>query len=278
VSTVSSSSADQGGGVIDVQVPPSLSWLAPVEIEGLTRIGGAGDGGYVVPEALVRDADVLISMGLGPNWQFEKDVRRMNPAMTVHVYDHTVSEKLFTRQYLAEIAALLVGKVGRAQVQRRRRRVQDYREFFGRDATHFRQRIHDRIDHESVDIPSVFARAGDGRVFVKMDIEGAEYRVLEDVVSYADRVLGLAIEFHDTGPLRPVFERTMEMVCRRYEIVHLHANNFTPAYRDGFPEALEITFARKDLMHGTARRRQLPIPGLDRPNDPARPDFRLTFA
>ena len=79
--------------------------------------------------------------------------------------------------------------------------------------------------------------------------------MLEDVVSYADRILGLAIEFHDTGPLRPVFERTMEVVRRRFEIVHVHANNFTPPYRDGFPEALEITVARKDLVRGTRRRK-----------------------
>ncbi len=129
-----------------------------------------------------------------------------------------------------------------------------------------------------MDIATVFARAGEGRVFVKMDIEGTEYRVLEDVVAYTDRILGMAIEFHDTGPLRPVFERTMEVVRRRFEIVHVHANNFMPLYRDGFPEALEITVARKDLGAGTRRRTGLPLPQLDRPNDPSRPDYRLTFA
>src|SRR5688572_18686703 len=99
MSIASSSATDPSSAVIEVRVPPSLSWLAPVAIEGLTRVGGAGDGGYVVPEALLRDASVLISMGLGPNWQFEKDARGINPTMTVHAYDHTVSERLFTREY-----------------------------------------------------------------------------------------------------------------------------------------------------------------------------------
>ena len=261
-----------------VQVPVSLSWLAPLEVEGLIRVGGSSDGGYVIPEVLLRDTDVLISMGLGHNWQFEMDVRALNPSARVHVYDHTVSESLFNREYLAEVAAFLTGKVGRANVQRRRRRVRAYRALFGTGATHFRERIHDRQDGDSVDIATVFKRAGGGRVFVKMDIEGTEYRVLEDVVSYSDRILGMAIEFHDTGPLRPVFEHTMEVVRQRFEIVHVHANNFMPPYRDGFPEALEITVARKDLVHGTRRRQGLPLPHLDRPNDPSRPDYRLTFA
>jgi hypothetical protein len=238
----------------DVQIPSSLGWLAPMEVEGLVRVGGSGDGGYVLPEALLRDADVLISIGLGYNWQFEKDARSLNPSIQVHVYDHTVSEKLFARQYFAEVVALLTGKAGRANVRRRRRRLDDYRAFFGSEATHFRERIHDRQDSGSVDIATVFSRARDGRVFVKMDIEGSEYRVLEDVVSHADRILGMAIEFHDTGPLRCVFERTMEVVRRRFEIVHVHANNFMPLYRDGLPEALEITVVRKDLVGKSSRR------------------------
>jgi hypothetical protein len=136
-------------------VPASLGWLAPIAVEGLVRVGGPSDGGYVIPETLLREADVLISMGLGHNWQFEKDARVLNPAMRVHVYDHTVSEKLFNREYLAEVAALLTGRVGRANVERRR--VRDYRAWFGKEATHFRERIHDQPDSESVDIATVFA-------------------------------------------------------------------------------------------------------------------------
>ena len=263
---------------VQITVPPSLSWLAPVEVENLIRVGGESDGGYVVPRELICDADALISMGLGPNWEFEKVVRVLNPTIRVQVYDHTVSEKVFARQYILGIAAFLTGKLSGEKLQSRRRRLRDYRTFFGREATHFRERIHDRRDSESVDITTVFARAGEGPVFVKMDIEGAEYRVLEDVVSHADQILGMAIEFHDIGPLRLVFERVMEIVRDRFEIVHVHANNFTPTYRDGFPEAIEITVMRKDLVRGTQRRKELPLPELDRPNDPGSPDYHLTFA
>jgi len=260
-----------------VKVPPSLRWLAPLVVGDLHRFGGDSDGGYVIPRALIRDADALISMGLGHDWQFEKDVRALNPSIRVQVYDHTVSEKSFARQYIAEVAALLTGKVGWASVQRRRRRLLDYRAFFSQEATHFGQRIHDRKDFQSADIATVFERAGEGRVFVKMDIEGSEYRVLEDVATYADRILGLAIEFHDTGPLRTVFERIMQGLLRQFEIVHVHANNFAPTYRDGLPEVLEITLAHRDSVRSTQRRVELPLPNLDHPNDPGRPDYRLLF-
>lgn len=217
-------------------------------------------------------------MGLGPDWQFEKDARVLNPAIRVHVYDHTDSEKLFARQYIVDLAAFLTGKVARASVRRRRQRLLDYRAFFGKEAAHFRERVYDRMDSQSIDIATLFARAGTGRVFVKMDIEGTEYRVLEDVMSHAERILGLAIEFHEIGPLRLVFERVMDVVRQRFEIVHVDANNFSPTYQDGFPEALEITFLRKDLVRGSRKRSELPLAELDAPNDPLRPDYRLTFA
>ncbi|WP_291984371.1 hypothetical protein [Luteitalea sp.] len=262
---------------LHVRIPESLSWLAPLEVDGLIRVGGEADGGYVVPAGLLRNAEVLVSMGLGHNWQFEKDVKALNRGVRIHVYDHTVSDRLFARQLLAEVAGLVAGRTSLATVRRRRLRLNDYRAFFGTEATHFRERIHDRCDSHSVDIPTVLARAGTGRVFVKMDIEGGEYRVLEEVLSYADRILGLAVEFHDVGPLRPVFERVLEASRGRFEIVHVHANNFAPTYRDGFPEACEVTLARRDLVQGTKRRRTLPLADLDRPNDPRSPDYRLLF-
>ena len=80
MSTASSLDADlDNNSMTDVQVPASLCWLAPIEVEDLIRVGGSSDGGYVLPEALLREADVLISMGLGHNWQFEKDARVLNP-------------------------------------------------------------------------------------------------------------------------------------------------------------------------------------------------------
>jgi hypothetical protein len=261
----------------DATIPPALAWVAPIEVDRLVRLGGDNDGGYVVPEEFVRKAKALVSLGVGSSWQFEKDARTLNPSLRIHAYDHTVSAKLFARQYVAEIAAFLTGKVEFAKVRRRRQRLRDYRSFFGRDATHFKQRIHDRLDSESVDLATVFERAGPGDLFVKMDIEGAEYRVLDQLVAHSDRILGLVIEFHDTGPLRSAFERCMQLLLDHFKVVHFHANNFAPTYRDGFPEALEITLVRMDLVPGTRKRTQLPIPGLDQPNDPRRPDYQLTF-
>ena len=60
------------------------------------------------------------------------------------------------------------------------------------------------------------------------------------------------------------------------EIVHLHGNNCVAAAPDGFPQVVEITFARIE-NHVIKKRKLLPIAELDSINDPTVPDFELAF-
>ena len=105
-------------------------------------------------------------------------------------------------------------------------------------------------------------------IFIKMDIEGSEYRVLKDFLKYKENIVGLVVEFHDTEPLRPVFIETLKAILEDYWIVHFHENNAVGLPEDGFPEVVEITFLRRDLvdLDSPKYRYEFPIPGLDQPN------------
>ena len=51
-------------------------------------------------------------------------------------------------------------------------------------------------------IDDAFARLpANCQAFVKMDIEGSEYRVLDDLLKHWGNIVGLAIEFHDVDIL-----------------------------------------------------------------------------
>jgi FkbM family methyltransferase len=52
--------------------------------------------------------------------------------------------------------------------------------------------------------------------FVKMDIEGAEYRVLPDLIGLGSKVAYLTVEFHETG----VFRKTFEDIVRKIQKSH----------------------------------------------------------
>lgn len=91
------------------------------------------------------------------------------------------------------------------------------------------------------------------------------------------RLVGLIVEFHDMDHLRPVFERCMRLVLERFELIHLQAHNWPLSAADGLPEVLEETLIPRGAIDCGARRRHLPVGGLDKPNKPGASAYRLTF-
>ncbi|MBV9564981.1 MAG: hypothetical protein JOY90_31720 [Bradyrhizobium sp.] len=255
-----------------------LSDFRPVTCGSLARVGGPYDGGYVVPLNAVTSADALLSLGLSHNWSFERDFRKHNPRAVIHCYDHTVS--------LRTAAAYSVGQLARFLARFTPHHLRealawiDYLMFFRGDKVHFRQRIwHDR-QNDSATIDDAFARLpASCQVFVKIDIENSEYRVLDDLLRRADCIVALAIEFHDVDIWPERFTSLVEKIKRDFYIVHFHANNMGGLAPFHFPIAPEITFLNKRFFDTVPApsRLQYPDPELDRPNLPRWPDYQLEF-
>ncbi|MCW9042971.1 MAG: FkbM family methyltransferase [Pseudopelagicola sp.] len=124
----------------------------------------------------------------------------------------------------------------------------------------------------------VAARAPEaGDLLLQMDIEGAEYEVLNAV---SEAVLGrfriIVIEFHGlwrafTPEGRADLAPVLEKLARQFRVVHVHGNNNAPPVRAGgmrFAPVLEVTYLRRDRAGVRMVEAELPHP-LDRPNDSA---------
>ena len=114
-------------------------------------------------------------------------------------------------------------------------------------------------------------------IFLKIDIEGAEYRIIDSILKHAESIMGMAIEFHETDPYRIIFIDTIKKLQKEFAIVHIHGNNDGPLAIDFLPETLEITFVKKNLISLDSKRLNLPIQGLDQPNNPNKPQYQLIF-
>ena len=261
-------------------LPASLSYLRPHVVADLARYGNAKDGGYVLPSSALARIDAVVSFGLSTDWSLEEELWRNNDALTIHVYDHSVGAKTYRRSLKNAAVKFLAGKTSPAELGQRYRTVAGYQRFFTGKRTHFRERVFNRLDHANdATIDVIFQRIGSARhIFLKMDIEGAEYRVIPHLLAYADRIDLMTVEFHDTDPLRAVFEAQVKAALARFHIVHLHGNNIAGCAADGLPECLEITFLNKRIPTSGGFRDRLPLDGLDFPNDPRAPDLAMRFA
>ena len=241
------------------------SWK-PVAAAGLIRLGPKGDGGYVVGERSVRASTLLLSMGLNDDWRFEAAFRRMSGARVV-CFDHSVTWRFWVIHALKDLARLRLFRLFHYFA---------YRWFFrGEGAEHRRLKI-GYDGPGGTGLAALLDEAeGDGdAIFLKVDIEGSEYRILPDIVANAHRFTGIVMELHDID-LHHDRVATFLAGLRGFTIVCLHPNNYAGVDDAGDPLVIEISLIRDDLVDPPAGAATLPAP---QPNDPRQPEIELHFA
>jgi hypothetical protein len=262
----------------EITDPIQLSDFRPVACDSLARLGSANDGGYVVPLKAVMAANALLSFGLSHDWTFERDFKRLNRDAIIHGYDHTVSRRTALQFSIGQLLRFIL--LFRRRSLRKIFTWIDYNRFFGSEGTHFKQRVSPDNRDNSTTIDDAFSRLPEGcPVFVKMDIEGSEYLVLDDLLQHSGNVVAIAIEFHDVDTRPDLFNSLVEKIKRDFHIVHIHGNNMGGLAPFNFPKAPEITFLSKRFFSSVPPPScsKYPIPGLDRANNPRLPEFKFEF-
>jgi len=221
--------------------------LHPVVTEHpLIRLGGRGDGGYLIPDDLMGVVACFSPGGLA---NFEASlIERSIPC------------------FLADPS------VAKAPI--------------GGDLVHFTKKFigvvnNDRTinldDWVNSNVP------GNSDLILQMDIEGAEWSVLLNVSRETLRRFRIiAIELHDLEKLMDkhafsIIRSTFERLLEDFYVVHNHPNNHGRTVRCGslvIPRVQEMTLIRKDRVASTTFARTFPHP-LDQKNDPDSPDVPL---
>lgn len=214
----------------------------------LVRIGGLGDGGYLIPDDLAG-IEECFSPGVSVIADFEKDL--VARGIRCYLADYSVDASPFQHSMI-DFEKKYLGVVD---------------------------------DEKFVRLESWVTRkqksAGD--LILQMDIEGAEYRVLLDT---PDDVFGkfriIVVEFHHLNRLFEMFgfeviNLAFRKLLKQFDIVHIHPNNCRePVEHYGFliPPVMEFTFLRRDRA---VTRRPAPVAPhrLDAANVAGMPDVEL---
>jgi len=242
--------ANGGHRIFYVGYPKSLTFLEPHLSKQecyLAKLGGYVDGGYVVDYRACLMTSHLVSGGVGSNVHFESDFLDINPDVLVTMIDPTVS---VTRMLL------------RAGYHCFRKNASGLRSFsdtltylrVAQGATLVRRYLGDGYNVSQVlgDQSSGVGHKDPVRdVFIKLDIEGAEYGILDDLLGVAHRLNGMCIEFHGLNDGRNVSDLRRFVEELRFHIVHININDACMA--DGIPSVVEISFSPREAMYWPER-------------------------
>ena len=262
-------------------VDPSLNYLIPFKFDDLGRIGGKFDGGYVVPKRPFDETDVLISFGMGDSFDLEDNYSNSNGI--VHVYDHTVNLNIFILRFLKQVKRLLYFKSNFDSIKNRFRTIKKYYlANKNKNFVHFKKKISNSINlKEDILVEDVFKKISSNNIFLSIDIEGDEYKILKEVTYYSERVNLLIVEFHDIENNLNIFQENVKTILEDFIIVHLHGNNCSYISKYGLPNVLEITFVNKKkykTLQNRSKVLKFPINDLDQPNHPYIKDLNFQFS
>ena len=245
-------------------------FLEPIYETDLVRVGNNFDGGYIIPSESLKNTEQLYSFGLNDNHSFEKDFHKKTNAKVI-CFDESVNFKFFLKKIIFGNFKKINNYI-------------DYIFFFdGKKKVHVKKNIipknltisynpnyHGRIE----DIESLMENNSCNKIFFKIDIEGSEYRLLDQLIKYQNKMTGLVIEFHNADLHLNKIKNFVEKLD--LQIVHIHANNWGHITASGMPTVFEITFSPKVFNKKINNKKKYPI-NIDRSNHQFSEDLPLDF-
>ena len=216
----------------------------------LVRLGGPGDGGYLVPD-LFDGIAACFSPGVSTVCTFERDMalRGIPSFMADHSVDGPPEPNPLFRFE---------------------------KKFLGTRNDAVFTRLEDWVARHAGGL--------DGDLVLQMDIEGAEYPVLLDTPAAAlRRFRTIVLEIHDFDQVfvrstYRFYRQVIEKLVADFVVVHLHPNNGTKPRTNGrvaVPKVLEITLLRRDHARIVDGRKPVYPHPLDAPNLPRNPNVVL---
>lgn len=239
--------------------------LKPKRKYKLIRIGSNSDGGYLCTLNSVKQSKNIISLGIWLDWVFEKEFLKIKKKkINFFPVDDNLDLNFIIKTIYKDI-----GKI-----------------FFYFDVKSIFKSFYILIDYiffiqkfiikSTVDygfLENLIKKKKLENIFLKIDIEGSEYRVLDEILKNKDKINCVVIEFHDVDLH---MKRIVNFIQKlKFQLTHIHPNNFGGTDNNGNPKVLEITLEKKPQLINY-HENNLPH-DLDYKNNPKIEDIKLKF-
>jgi hypothetical protein len=241
---------------------PLNKLLKPIFETDLTRVGGNNDGGYLIGKKSLINTKILLSIGIANNWCFEKDFILKNKKADLVCYDNQLN-----LIYLLKYIYINFIKIFNFNFKSFFISIHNLFDFYFFLKKHYTKKF---ILGE--DFNKIIKKFKKNEIFLKIDIEGNEYRILNEILKFQNKLSGLIIEFHNID-IHMI--QIINFIKRfKLKLIHIHPNNYSEVSYDKNPLTIEITFEKNPIKINNFK--SLPHP-LDQKNNPIKKDIKLKF-
>jgi len=237
--------------------------LKPQHNYDLIRIGRDNDGGYLVEKKSLENAESLISLGINDDWSFEEDFLKKNKNINIKCFDDVLDHKFLLKKIIIQFIFFIYNRNFRLL----KKYILLYFSFLRmRKIIQFNKK---KIFYN--DLNRILSQEKNN-IFLKIDIEGGEYRILDDLLLNQKKIIGLVIEFHDCD----IHKKKILKFLSSFDLnlVHIHGNNFAERDLDNDVTVIELTFSKNPVQLNGAN--ILPNK-LDMPNNCMKSEIVLNF-
>ncbi len=241
----------------------------------LIRLGKDNDGGYLVEKNSILESDILISAGIFWDYSFEEDyIKLVNKP--VSCFDHTINFKHYFVTWILIFISRVIKFSSFTKLKAAYNNILKpikLRNFFKKDLVKYFKLGVGLKNDKIIELTEIFElHRNFQKIFLKIDIERDEYRLLDEIVNNTNLINGLIIEFHDFDLNIKRIEEFVKNLD--LELVHLHPNNSGPTNKEGIPTIVELSFAKNPKIIGE----RLTIKHhLDQPNLKNKKDIEIIF-
>ena len=201
------------------------------------RIGSKFDGGYFVCPYSIANTNNLISLGIETNWEFEKEFMKTNPKIITNCYDGQTNYKLILKFFLIQVIKALLLELNTSLLKRSFYNLFEYSFLLKKKLNFKRKNIGLK---NGLTFKEIVSNKKD--VFLKIDIEGSEYRILDEILEFKNKLVGLVIEFHDYDLNKKKVKKFIQELG--LVLVYININEMGGTSIDNYPLVLELSFSK----------------------------------
>ena len=167
------------------------------------------DGGYIIDKTTLDKVNHLVSFGMANEFSFETDFLNYQKSNKIQIYDHTVNHKNYLLKILKVFRRLITL---RRNVKQFINEICDYYNYikfiYNINVKFLSLKItNKKYNDNEISFSSIISDIDNSveNIGLKIDIEGDEYKLIDDICNKHKKINFLIIEFHKIDQNKDLF-------------------------------------------------------------------------